>query len=186
MSTLPSSSHRPNTGKCVRAAGRRAAGCLLTSAKEEIMHRPKETLFQQSVSPAFLLPVSLVHVIFIELGGGFRTAGSDDLDQAGMVTEILRGCWLIRLSISKDKGQHNANDRTLSDLTQSQTCIESDSVFVTSAQQLSCKHRQSIPMSGKAETGEQGEPDCRDLSSAQKKIRWDRGNGVANNEFGKS
>lgn len=37
-------------------------------------------------SPAFLLPVSLVHVIFIELGGGFRTAGSDDLDQAGVRT----------------------------------------------------------------------------------------------------
>jgi len=30
--------------------------------------------------------VSLVNVIFIELGGGFRTAGSDDLDQAGVRT----------------------------------------------------------------------------------------------------
>jgi len=30
--------------------------------------------------------VSLVNVIFIKLGGGFRTAGSDDLDQAGVRT----------------------------------------------------------------------------------------------------
>lgn len=35
-----------------------------------------------------------------------------------MVREIWKGCWLIRLSSSKDKGQDNANDRTLSDLTQ--------------------------------------------------------------------
>lgn len=47
-----------------------------------------------------------------------------------MVREIWKGRWLIMLSISKERGQDNANDQTLSDLTQSQTCAESHSVFV--------------------------------------------------------
>lgn len=47
--------------------------------------------------------------------------------QLQMVTEIQKGCSLIGVSISKDKGQHVASVQTLSDCTQSQSCAERDS-----------------------------------------------------------